>query len=429
MQINKINILHIADYMLKYSSEINMVSVNDIADYLYSRITYIEEMKNDAPDYSFDEEEFEDYYKFTPVHSPVYEKEQKSLVVQIRRKLGEWLDKKILGDFCISSCLPYEDAVDENNTLKFKSNYKVLYIKRPLNEASINILRNAIETFTYSDASTTGRIIDKLNRLTPVYNRRKFNASLPCVQRRPNTDYYKNLETITDAFRKVIADRDDINCNNVSFEITSSEENKMNRNDYENSRKKQINKISFVYCEYDENKKLIEKPLKNGALTRTVNPVRIMWSNGYYYLVTAIRHKHNNHGDNDFIYINYRIDRMKNVRVIEDKFADVPLLFDAEDYREKNPVMYAQTPLKRIEILCDRSLINNALDTFGFGIDISVTPKPDIVKITIRNSSYKGVKMWALEYCDKCEILAPQSLRDEMKKSAEHLVSVYSRNI
>jgi len=32
MQINKINILHIADYMLKYSSEINMVSVNDIAD-------------------------------------------------------------------------------------------------------------------------------------------------------------------------------------------------------------------------------------------------------------------------------------------------------------------------------------------------------------------------------------------------------------
>ncbi|MBE6856821.1 MAG: WYL domain-containing protein [Ruminococcus sp.] len=99
------------------------------------------------------------------------------------------------------------------------------------------------------------------------------------------------------------------------------------------------------------------------------------------------------------------------------------------DYREKNPVMYAQTPLKRIEILCDRSLINNALDTLGFGIDISVTPKPDIVKITIRNSSYKGVKMWALEYCDKCEILAPQSLRDEMKKSAEHLVSVYSRNI
>ena len=73
--------------------------------------------------------------------------------------------------------------------------------------------------------------------------------------------------------------------------------------DYENSRKKQINKISFVYCEYDENKKLIEKPLKNGSLIRTVNPVRIMWSNGYYYLVTAIHHKHNNHGDNDFIYI------------------------------------------------------------------------------------------------------------------------------
>lgn len=44
----QINILHIADYMLKYSSEINMVSVNDIADYLYSRITYIEEMKNGA---------------------------------------------------------------------------------------------------------------------------------------------------------------------------------------------------------------------------------------------------------------------------------------------------------------------------------------------------------------------------------------------
>lgn len=153
-----------------------------------------------------------------------------------------------------------------------------------------------------------------------------------------------------------------------------------------------------------------------------------MWTNGYYYLVAAIPEKSDDNNDKNYLYINYRIDRMREVK-IEDEFAEIPCTFKPEEYRNQHPVMYRKMASEsfRIQIICDKALINNVLDTFGFDAEISKIPNDDSkVFITLKNTSYTGVKMWALEYGDKCEIINPSALREDMKNAAKHLLDVYS---
>ena len=83
----------------------------------------------------------------------------------------------------------------------------------------------------------------------------------------------------------------------------------------------------------------------------------------------------------------------------------------------------SQTSL--IEIRCKKSIINNAIDTFGFGIRISETEKADEVIISLHTDSYTGVKMWALEYGNWCEIISPKQLRDEITADVRHMRDIY----
>ena len=74
---------------------------------------------------------------------------------------------------------------------------------------------------------------------------------------------------------------------------------------------------------------------------------------------------------------------------------------------------------------CKNSCINNAIDTFGFELDIE-NYTADETTFIIRKVSASGVLMWALEYSDRCEILYPQSLREQMKEYGQKIVNIYS---
>lgn len=293
--------------------------------------------------------------------------------------------------------------------------------------------------YSYAEPEETAKIVDALNRLTPAYNREIYSPELADSDKYKGS-CFKNLEEIRKAFVPV-------NESSVAASAQRCQQNKIPK------------KLRFIYCRYNAKKELEPMPSKDGTVERVVDPVKILWANGYYYLVTfRLSEK------NEPKYINYRIDRIKDVKCL-DEYAE-PLSehlprsvrrvvdirkqlnstggsaridkalaesarrvddngFSSAGYRSKHPVMYTGDTVPVIRIKCSEALMNNAIDTFGFDFAIEQADEPGMLILTLRDTAPYGVKMWALEYGDSCEVLEPQSLRDSIKETIMRLNKSY----
>lgn len=142
-------------------------------------------------------------------------------------------------------------------------------------------------------------MISKLNELTDVYNREEYDSRLVSATKYPGT-YYKNLHELTKAFTKIkpMAEKT----------VLTIKQKKLKASEYEAMYQKPVYKVKFKYCEYDEHKQLKVRVTKNGE-ERVVNPVKLMWVNGFYYLVTYSLDKQSR-----LHCLNYRVDRMNKQR-------------------------------------------------------------------------------------------------------------------
>ncbi len=311
-----------------------------------------------------------------------------------------------------------------------KINALKYYAEGPLSESTVCILRDSIAVYPYAEQKITKEIIRELNAVTNIYNRREYNLPAVDAFKFPGT-YYNNLREIYHALSTSTADEKGAKLDKKQYNRLTSE--------YENSRmhSKKVSKLQFEYCmyDYDEARRkitLVTRSIKrNGQETavREVNPLALIWSNGYYYLVTYAFFNGAYH------YYNYRVDRMKNVRCLKtdaDEFNDKTYFrnneFDPKLYTAKNPVMHASAEkIDKIVIKCKRRILNNALDTFGFDIKV-LKCEGDEIEFEVKNLTGQGVLMFALEYCDHCEILSPASLRAQMKKYADSMAEKYALN-
>lgn len=124
----------------------------------------------------------------------------------------------------------------------------------------------------------------------------------------------------------------------------------------------QDREITFVYWQYDLNKKRV--PRKSGARYR-VSPYALVWDDEFYYLIAydAIdaRIKH------------YRVDKMTRIKVedAERQGKDVFKALDMSVYTSRNFSMFAGEEAD-VVLECDANLIGVIVDRFG--MDVSVHP-------------------------------------------------------
>ncbi|MCI7766907.1 MAG: WYL domain-containing protein [Oscillospiraceae bacterium] len=297
------------------------------------------------------------------------------------------------------------------------SEIKQYYAQGPLTDSQVRILRDAVIVYPFAEEKETGKIVNALNKLTPVYNRETYDLSKINAVKYTG-EYYRNIEEIHKA----------LSPKQYGTGPEKSRKSDLKQNDYEEKmQKKPVTQIRFRYCEYNEKKELIPKKLKypNQGETdleiRRVNPVKLMWANGYYYLVGFYKNK-----KGEEYYINYRVDRMKDVECTSDP-AELPdpQKFDLYKYKFSNPVMYSGSK-HSVRLLCEKWLMNNIIDTFGFDVIVNQT-EDDKLLVDLLQVSYDGVMMWALEYWSGCEILEPPELRSKMQEAAESLGSMYKR--
>lgn len=396
------------NYLIRYSSVNRKLSRSEIVSAMTAIAEYCDE--ETISYFDFDDVHFENV-EFDREKLPKYDSAMTGEAIrkQVGRLLEKYVDKKLMFGTYIRDSRKKTDSNGEKPK-KIKPDEQVYYVETLFDNTQINIIRDSLSVYSYAETDETRDLISKLNELTDVYNREEYDSRVVSATKYPGT-YYKNLHEITKAFAKIKPMSEN--------SVLTKEQQELKAYQYDELYKKSTNKIKFKYCEYDENKQLKVRTTRNGE-ERVVNPVKLMWVNGFYYLVTCSFDKNSNPR-----FVNYRVDRMKDVKCLDEK-ADIPEKFNPDKFKYENPVMYSRTrKCKEIVIRCKKCVINNAIDTFGFGITIEKTDCEDEVIIKLKDISTPGVKMWALEYGYAAEVISPESVRDEIAKEVKTLSERY----
>lgn len=238
-------------------------------------------------------------------------------------------------------------------------------VDKPLEPSEAKLLCDAICSFPFIPERHTEQLLKKVQNMLSIYERkqiRNLTVVRPDTKTQNRTVFY-NIEKLDEAISKRV-------------------------------------KVKFDYLEYDMNLNLKPKREKK----YTVNPYGMVYTNEHYYLVCIYAFQ-------DTVAM-YRLDRMKNIELTE-----YPIDKDVSKTPAKEHVrnaLYAHAgPAETVTFLCDKEFLNDVVDKFGTDIHVSAYDDARI-KATVK-TTHIGMKYWALQYLAHVEVIAPNSLREEIK--------------
>ena len=266
------------------------------------------------------------------------------------------------------------------NLLKYKfdydistreENHKGYYINRdPDTDFEPGEIRAIIDNFSYANyivPSIARDIIKKCKNIQTVYENEKIKDYRIYANdsKTENVEVIKNIEDISNGI-------------------------------YERK------KITFEYWKYDISKKLDKKIVSKPI----VSPYAIVYSKQEFYLICI------KDGKNDFY--NYRIDRMKNIEIIDEEIAIKKKKSEIQDFAESSTEMFGGKR-EKIEAICHMCLLDTIFETFGRNVTIEkISSDKDKFKLLV-DTNPLGFKMWAMRNIDLVEVKKPMSLRKEMQ--------------
>lgn len=169
-------------------------------------------------------------------------------------------------------------------------------------------------------------------------------------------------------------------------------------------------KVSFRYFDYTIKKERFYR--KDGA-QYAVSPAALLWDDENYYLVA--------HSDEREGLTHYRVDKMDKIAKLDEARSDAVKDFDPADYSKKVFGMFGGEE-EIVKLRMDHTLTGVVIDRFGK--DITILPDGEghftVSARVVLSPVFYG---WVFQFGEKCEVLSPQSLRDELKIRAEKLLS------
>lgn len=319
----------------------------------------------------------------------------------VKRTLDDFIDKifpmginspkyKEKYGYCVS-------CATEGDGAKGVLSKKLYYYDSDFSLAEVKTLKDAMETYNYFSEEDITEIITKLMRIRP----RSF----------PDDKFYDVAGVNREEDSLLLMNIDILN------EIISRK-----------------NYARITYCAYDINKKLFPRK----GYPKIVEPIHLMWSNGYYYLLTY-NQKYNN-------ITSLRVDRITLIEEVEVENTHRVEQFNPVQYRFEHPVMYGGEK-KKIVLLCKDTgknyIMNTIMDVFGKSARITKADDEILLKYLEHDSDfYKsqgiiwlkvsietttgGVELWATQYCYDCLIVSPEESRERVKKNLENGLRNYN---
>ncbi|HBZ52325.1 MAG TPA: WYL domain-containing protein [Eubacterium sp.] len=176
--------------------------------------------------------------------------------------------------------------------------------------------------------------------------------------------------------------------------------------------------ISYNYNKYGVDKKLH----KSEHSPFEVSPYCMLIHNQRYYLM-AYHEKWNS-------MVFHRLDRITELELLEadayplKKVSGYEKGIDYEKLSGARPYMYSDEP-EHVVLIADVKIIDQIIDWFGKGIDISKPDEEAMVKISM-DVSLLAMKYWALQYVDSVEVVEPVKLRESIVESLNKGLEKYN---
>ncbi len=160
--------------------------------------------------------------------------------------------------------------------------------------------------------------------------------------------------------------------------------------------------VAFQYLEYGMDKTL--RPRRERPYQ--VHPYGLCFANGNYYLICRDpRYETLSH---------YRVDRIQSPAVLPGEPAEpLPPGTDLPRYVRERVYQISGRSI-RADLLCEDSLLSDVLDRFG--LETGIRPNGGGKFIATVTAEPEGLKLWAMQYMERCEIREPVWLRRQMER-------------
>ena len=169
-------------------------------------------------------------------------------------------------------------------------------------------------------------------------------------------------------------------------------------------------KISFRYSNYNIQK---EQVFRKDGKPYVVSPAALTWSEENYYLIA--------YSDEREGITHFRVDRMSNVRKLNESSCEEAAGFKLAEYSKKVFGMFGGDETS-VKLRVNNKIIGGVIDRFGK--EIIMVPDGDThftIRVSIAMSPiFYG---WLFQFGDLCEVLEPQSLKDDLKKHAKNFLA------
>ncbi|MHC8515892.1 helix-turn-helix transcriptional regulator [Sporosarcina sp. ITBMC105] len=169
--------------------------------------------------------------------------------------------------------------------------------------------------------------------------------------------------------------------------------------------------VAFQYGRYGTD---LQFQLSNEGQDYIIQPLGLVWNNDRYYLVAY-------YPSVDDIR-QYRVDRMRNVRVQDEQFVPNPY-FDLQAYTKKMFHMFGGE-LISLEARFSDKLINVVIDRFG--LDANIQDHEDgTFRLKAQVAMSEGLVRWLFRWGGDVKVMHPQELVSRMKEEAEKMYKHY----
>lgn len=260
------------------------------------------------------------------------------------------------------------------------------YLVRDFTDSELRLLIDSLLFSMHIPRNQCATLVEKLEKLSSVYFRsRVAHITKAPEDRADNKQLFWNIEVLDEAI----------------------------------SRKR---KVFFHYLEYGTDKKLHKRTRPDGSEREyVISPYQMAARAGKYYLIC------NNDKYDDIS--NYRLDRITDIRVLDEPARPFETLeqangktLDLSEYMREHPYMFSSEN-DRVTLRITRSMVGDVIDVFGE--DARFFGETDSHVCVSVYTNAMAAKQFAKDYIPDAEIIAPDALRQELRRDLENALTAY----
>ncbi|WP_175639294.1 helix-turn-helix transcriptional regulator [Metabacillus schmidteae] len=173
--------------------------------------------------------------------------------------------------------------------------------------------------------------------------------------------------------------------------------------------------ITFQYGDFDIHKQF---QLRHNAKNYQIKPFALIWESDFYYLIGEDIDQSPESNPR-----NYRLDRMRNVIVTENRF--VKKQQDISTYVHNSFHMFGgEDQWITLQFTLNQLVLNGVIDKFGIDADIRKGENNTFI-LKAKAKQSMGLKGWILGWGSYVKVLSPTSLVQEINKEIEKMAATY----